>query len=121
MKFINITPAQSKKLGKQVKIRDDWELVKDQIMHDIVREKFMQNIDLDFAMQMANSEASAANAQQMWTGIGNLFPGAVKAYQAGKDLDSDTDNTEVAKVSTSVDELKDNYDYVQTGRGTINS
>lgn len=45
-KFVNITPGQSKKLGKQIEMRKDWDEVKLGIMTGIVREKFMQNIDL---------------------------------------------------------------------------
>lgn len=45
-RFVQITPSQSKKLGKQISMRADWDQVKYGIMHGIVREKFMQNIDL---------------------------------------------------------------------------
>lgn len=39
-KFVNISPAKSKKLGKSVKIRDDWEKFKLKIMEDLLRKKF---------------------------------------------------------------------------------
>lgn len=45
-KFINLTPFASKKLGKKIQIRPDWEDVKEQIMYDIVYAKFSQNQDL---------------------------------------------------------------------------
>lgn len=35
-----ITPAQSKKLGKKLPLRADWEQVKDQIMYNILLIKF---------------------------------------------------------------------------------
>ena len=41
--FINLNPALSKKLGRSVKLRKDWELVKDNIMYEIVYAKFVQN------------------------------------------------------------------------------
>lgn len=37
------TPGQAKRAGKAVKMRSDWEQVKDQIMEDIVRIKFQSN------------------------------------------------------------------------------
>ena len=40
-----ITPAQAKRQGKHVKLRDDWELVKIAIMRDLVFQKF-QHEDL---------------------------------------------------------------------------
>ena len=36
----------SKKLGRKVIIRDDWEEVKEKIMYDIVEAKFYQNQEL---------------------------------------------------------------------------
>ena len=44
--FIGLNPSASKKLGRQVELRSDWEDVKVQIMEEIVREKFLQNLDL---------------------------------------------------------------------------
>lgn len=45
-KFIGIGPDASKKLGRKITLRPDWEEVKEHIMFDIVREKFLQNKDL---------------------------------------------------------------------------
>ena len=44
--FINIPPGIAKKMGRQCKIRADWEEVKDQIMYEIVFAKFAQNPDI---------------------------------------------------------------------------
>lgn len=44
-KFCNITPNESKRLGRRVHLRKDWESVKDQIMYEIVKAKFSQNED----------------------------------------------------------------------------
>jgi hypothetical protein len=41
-----MTPGQAKKLGKKVRIRDDWDQVKDAVMLSLVRAKFSQNPDL---------------------------------------------------------------------------
>jgi len=43
VKFITMTPSEAKKFGRKVKLRDDWENVKYQIMYDIVLTKFTQN------------------------------------------------------------------------------
>ena len=44
--FANLSPDQAKKLGRSVELRKDWETVKNDIMHDIVYEKFNQNPEL---------------------------------------------------------------------------
>lgn len=44
--FTNLSPDKAKKLGKTVKLREDWESVKDSIMLEVVRSKFIQNEDL---------------------------------------------------------------------------
>ncbi len=46
MKFSQLTPSEAKRMGRHVKLRKDWEQVKDGIMLDIVREKFRQNLHL---------------------------------------------------------------------------
>lgn len=38
--FCNLPPAQAKRLGKTVQLRKDWEVVKDQVMYDVLRAKF---------------------------------------------------------------------------------
>lgn len=38
--FQNINPAEAKKRGKQVKIREDWEQVKISVMRDLLVQKF---------------------------------------------------------------------------------
>lgn len=44
-RFSNLTPDESKALGKKVKLRPDWETMKYDIMHDIEIAKFSQNQD----------------------------------------------------------------------------
>lgn len=39
-------PSQSKKLGRNVLLRDDWEEVKDEVMYNICYAKFTQDEDL---------------------------------------------------------------------------
>ena len=38
--FSNLNPSEAKKLGRKVKLRSDWEQVKDQIMYELVFKKF---------------------------------------------------------------------------------
>ncbi len=40
------TPSKAKRLGKKVKIRQDWDIIKDSIMYNGVFEKFRQNVNL---------------------------------------------------------------------------
>lgn len=44
--FTQMSPKEAKRRGKQVKLRPDWEDVKDGIMEEIVRAKFSQNVNL---------------------------------------------------------------------------
>ena len=44
--FTEMRPSQSKKAGRKVQLRPDWEEVKVGIMEDIVRAKFTQNEDM---------------------------------------------------------------------------
>lgn len=43
VKFTLMSPSQSKKAGRALQLRSDWEDVKYQIMYDIVLQKFVQN------------------------------------------------------------------------------
>lgn len=43
VKFTLLNPSQSKKAGRALQLRDDWEEVKYEIMYDIVLQKFVQN------------------------------------------------------------------------------
>jgi ribA/ribD-fused uncharacterized protein len=40
------TPGKAKKLGRKVTLRDDWELIKIDVMEDFVRQKFTRHPDL---------------------------------------------------------------------------
>lgn len=44
--FCELDPSTAKKKGRNVKLRNDWEKVKDGIMEEIVRDKFTRNEDL---------------------------------------------------------------------------
>lgn len=40
------TPSQAKRIGRKVQLRPDWEKIKEEIMYDIVRLKFVSNPEL---------------------------------------------------------------------------
>lgn len=44
--FSKLNPNKAKALGRKVKIRKDWEDVKDQVMYEIITAKFTQNPEL---------------------------------------------------------------------------
>jgi ribA/ribD-fused uncharacterized protein len=50
MNFTSLGPGDAKKLGQQVKLRADWEEIKDTIMMNIVLCKFRQNPELAQAL-----------------------------------------------------------------------
>lgn len=44
--FEGLGPIEARNLGKSIKLRTDWEEIKDQIMYEICTAKFTQNPDL---------------------------------------------------------------------------
>lgn len=44
--FQGLTASQSKRLGRQVEMWPDWDKVRDQIMYEVVFEKFSQNAEI---------------------------------------------------------------------------
>ncbi len=51
--FSNLSAGSAKKLGRKVSLRPDWEDVKETLMEEIVREKFLQNPS--FAQNLKNT------------------------------------------------------------------
>ena len=46
IEFTTLEPRDAKRRGRRVRLRKDWEQVKDRIMEEIVRAKFSQNEEL---------------------------------------------------------------------------
>ena len=46
LQFTTLSPSESKKLGRKITLRSDWEQVKTRLMYEICREKFYQNEEL---------------------------------------------------------------------------
>ena len=71
--FCRLNPSEAKRLGRRVKLRDDWEAVKDTVMYEICKAKFSQNPDLadklvatkDAELIEGNTWATASGASVM--------------------------------------------------------
>jgi len=50
--FAKLGPADAKNKGLALKLRADWEQVKEQLMYEICKAKFEQNPELAFKLQM---------------------------------------------------------------------
>lgn len=44
--FQGLDPSSAKRKGRRVKLRSDWEDIKDDVMYQVVKAKFQQNEDL---------------------------------------------------------------------------
>jgi ribA/ribD-fused uncharacterized protein len=62
--FQNITPKKSKSLGRKVKIREDWEMVKLDIMLKLSLEKFTRHTDL--GSLLIETEDSYLEETNLW-------------------------------------------------------
>jgi hypothetical protein len=60
--FANLNPSAAKRKGRRIKLRPDWEEVKEQIMYKICFEKFWQNSHLcDKLLQTENEHLEEGN------------------------------------------------------------
>lgn len=48
--FADLDPLSAKHKGRNIRLRDDWEEVKDRVMYEICRNKFVQNKDLQIKL-----------------------------------------------------------------------
>lgn len=58
------TPSQAKRIGRKVQLRPDWEKIKEEIMYDIVRLKFVSNPEL--AKKLFETEDSILIEGNTW-------------------------------------------------------
>lgn len=60
--FVNLNPSYAKKLGRVVKLRRDWELIKDNIMYQLCLAKFEQNaVLIDLLLATGEAELEEGN------------------------------------------------------------
>ena len=52
--FQKLSPKDAKKLGRRIELRDDWDLIKDNIMYNILCHKFKDNFSLKKALLDTN-------------------------------------------------------------------
>ena len=67
--FLQMTPGQAKRFGRQITVRSDWEEVKYDIMREIVFAKFNQNPELKaklLATGHAHLEEGNNHRDQIW-------------------------------------------------------
>lgn len=62
VKFSSKSGKAAKSLGKSVKLREDWELIKDNIMYEVCLQKFLQNKNiLDKLLSTGDAELIEGN------------------------------------------------------------
>lgn len=60
--FLLLTPWEAKKLGRKVKIRSEWDSIKDNIMHMVVKAKFTQSATLtELILQTSDQDLIEGN------------------------------------------------------------
>ena len=79
--FITLPPGKAKRFGMKIKLRTDWEQVKEQIMYEILLVKFIKNVELKDRL-LATGDAFLAE-ENYW---GDKFWGICPADgELGKD------------------------------------
>lgn len=63
-RFTNLPPNVAKALGRRIRLRADWEQIKDQTMYQIVKNKFLQNTDL--ANRLLQTESATLIEGNTW-------------------------------------------------------
>ena len=120
--FLLMSPSKSKKEGKYLDLREDWEEVKAEIMLDVIWNKFMGNIDLARKL-LATGDAELVEGNT-W---GDTYWGVCKGRGKNvlgeilmivrEDIREKHAN-EILNVSCTVVNLKEDYYDVYIGRGS---
>lgn len=63
-RFCSFSPSKAKLDGRNCKLREDWEDIKDQIMYDVVKAKFTQNKEL--GKQLLNTQSEILIEGNWW-------------------------------------------------------
>jgi len=81
--FVDISPTNSKKLGKQIDIRPDWNNIKLNVMYEIVYDKFSRNNKLgDMLIETGDKYLEETNywSDKYWgvcNGVGQNWLGKI--------------------------------------------
>lgn len=73
--ILNLSPGQAKKAGQRLKLRPNWELIKVEIMHSLVHEKFRISAGLRINLQLTG--AAYLVEENTW---GDTFWGTVNGF-----------------------------------------
>lgn len=101
-KFCNLSASESKKLGRKVVLRKDWEDIKIKVMTDIVKAKFEQNEDFQkklLATEDAYLEEGNTWGDRIWgtvngvgaNNLGKILMNVRKELQLELDRDVELD------------------------------
>ncbi len=81
--FSSLSPRSAKSLGRRVKLRPDWEIIKYNVMYDVCMAKFLQNPELGGRLaQTGNAELIEGNTwgDRVWgvcRGVGENYLGRI--------------------------------------------
>ena len=56
LQFANLDPSQAKRKGRNVTLRHGWDNIKEEIMYEICKAKFVQNADLRVKLLKTNDQ-----------------------------------------------------------------
>jgi len=68
------TPAEAKRMGREVNLHDDWDVLKYDVMHRVVYAKFDQNEHLRFVLLSTGDRPIHESCRDPWWGGGPQFP-----------------------------------------------
>lgn len=78
MAFCFLNPSEAKQLGRRVKLRPDWEDIKDQIMYDVVKAKFS---DPELAKMLLDTGSAGLYEGNTW---GDMYWGIDRTTLRGR-------------------------------------
>lgn len=85
--FCRLNPSEAKRLGRRVKLRGDWEEVKDTVMYEICKAKFSQNPDLADKL-VATKDAELIEGNTWGDRIWGVCDGTLSKICCGKNVAS---------------------------------
>lgn len=65
MIFCRMDPSTAKQIGRKLRLREDWEAVKDNVMEKIIRDKFTRNPELKAKLLANGTIPAGAHATEL--------------------------------------------------------